>query len=116
MKLCKLSGLYLAVALFSTAALAANTVQTGTLKDLQTVGTTSKKQKQQINPTVANPAVAIGPDGKLQAIPGTAIAGAVPGSTASTTAGSSSTASTTAGSNGSAPATGATGSTAAAGS
>ena len=45
MKLCKLSGLYLAVALFSTAALAANTVQTGTLKDLQTVGTTSKKQK-----------------------------------------------------------------------
>jgi hypothetical protein len=79
-------------------------------------GTTSKKQKQQINPTVANPAVAIGPDGKLQAIPGTAIAGAVPGSTASTTAGSSSTASTTAGSNGSAPATGATGSTAAAGS
>jgi hypothetical protein len=79
-------------------------------------GTTSKKQKQQINPTVANPAVAIGPDGKLQAIPGTAIAGAVPGSTASTTAGSSSTASTTAASNGSAPATGATGSTAAAGS
>ena len=47
MKLCKLSGLYLAVALFSPAALAANTVQTGTLKDLQTVGTTSKKQKHQ---------------------------------------------------------------------
>ena len=47
MKLCKISGLYLAVALFSTAALAANTVQTATLKDLQTVGTTSKKQKHQ---------------------------------------------------------------------
>jgi hypothetical protein len=47
MKLCKLSGLYLAAALFSTAALAATTVQTATLKDLQTVGTTSKKQKHQ---------------------------------------------------------------------
>src|ERR1700685_1974558 len=47
MKLCKISGLYLAGVLFSTAALAANSVQTGTLKDLQTVGSTSKKQKHQ---------------------------------------------------------------------
>jgi hypothetical protein len=47
MKLCKRSGMYLAGVLFTTAALAANSVQTGTLKDLQTVGTTSKKQKHQ---------------------------------------------------------------------
>ena|SRR5271165_3114519 len=47
MKLCKASGLCLAGAIFSTAALAASLVQTGTLKDLQTVGTTSKKQKHQ---------------------------------------------------------------------
>src|ERR1700723_1702865 len=47
MKLCKLSGLYLAVALVSTAAVAANSVEPATLKDLQTVGTTSKKQKHQ---------------------------------------------------------------------
>jgi len=76
-------------------------------------GTTSKKQKATINPTVANPAVAIGPEGNLQAIPGTAVPGAVPGSTASSTAAGSSTGST-AGStaaNGT-PATGATGSTA----
>ena len=32
---------------FPTAALAASLVQTATLKDLQTVGTTSKKQKHQ---------------------------------------------------------------------
>jgi hypothetical protein len=47
MKLCKTSGLCLAGAVFSTAALAASLVQTATLKDLQTVGTTSKKQKHQ---------------------------------------------------------------------
>jgi hypothetical protein len=48
MKICKLSGLYLAGVLLSTAAVAATTsVQTGTLKDLQTVGSTSKKQKHQ---------------------------------------------------------------------
>ncbi len=47
MKLYKTSGLYLAGALLSTAALAASLVQTATLKDLQTVGTTSKKQKHQ---------------------------------------------------------------------
>ncbi len=47
MKSCKISGLYLAVALFSTAAMAASTVEPATLKDLQTVGTTSKKQKHQ---------------------------------------------------------------------
>ena len=39
--------LCLAGFLLSTAALAADLVQTATLKDLQTVGTTSKKQKHQ---------------------------------------------------------------------
>jgi hypothetical protein len=68
-------------------------------------GTTSKKQKAKINPTVVNPAVAIGADGTLQAVPQTAANGAAPSTTASSTAGSSSTAA-----NG-APATGATGST-----
>jgi hypothetical protein len=47
MKLRKTSGLCLAAAVFSTAAMAASLVQTATLKDLQTVGTTSKKQKHQ---------------------------------------------------------------------
>ena len=37
----------LAATVFSTAALAASLVQTGTLKDFKTVGTTSKKQKHQ---------------------------------------------------------------------
>jgi dihydrodipicolinate reductase len=37
----------LAAAVLSTAALADSLVQTATLKDLQTVGTTSKKQKHQ---------------------------------------------------------------------
>jgi hypothetical protein len=39
--------LCLAGAVLSTVALAADLVQTATLKDLQTVGTTSKKQKHQ---------------------------------------------------------------------
>ncbi len=43
----KTSGLFLAGAVLSTAALAASLVQTATLKDLQTVGTTSKKEKHQ---------------------------------------------------------------------
>ncbi len=43
----KTSGLCLASSLFSTAALAASLTQTATLKDLQTVGTTNKKQKHQ---------------------------------------------------------------------
>ena len=43
----KTSALCLAAALFSTAALAATVIQTATLKDLQTVGTTNKKQKHQ---------------------------------------------------------------------
>ena len=47
MKLHKPSFLWLASAVFSTAALAASLVQTATLKDLQTVGSTSKKQKHQ---------------------------------------------------------------------
>ena len=47
MNLRKTSGLCLAGAVFSTAAMAASVVQTATLKDLQTVGTTSKKQKHQ---------------------------------------------------------------------
>jgi hypothetical protein len=46
MRLRKTSGLCLAVALLSTAAMADSLVQTATLKDLQTVGTTNKKQKQ----------------------------------------------------------------------
>jgi hypothetical protein len=41
------SGLCLASALFSTAALAASLIQTATLKDLKTVGSTDKKQKHQ---------------------------------------------------------------------
>ena len=47
MRLRKTSGLCLAVALLSTAAMGDSLVQTATLKDLQTVGTTSKKQKHQ---------------------------------------------------------------------
>jgi hypothetical protein len=47
MRLSKTSGLCLAFALLSTAAMADSLVQTATLKDLQTVGTTSKKQKHQ---------------------------------------------------------------------
>jgi hypothetical protein len=47
MKLSTASGLCAAAAVFATAALAANVVQTGTLRDLQTVGTTSQKQKHQ---------------------------------------------------------------------
>ena len=47
MRLRKTSGLCLAAALFSTVALADSLVQTATLKDLQTVGSTSKKQKHQ---------------------------------------------------------------------
>ena len=43
----KISGLYLASALLSTAALAASLTQTATLKDLKTVGSTDKKQKHQ---------------------------------------------------------------------
>ncbi len=44
-------------------------------------GTTSKKQKAAINPGVGTPAVAISPDGTLQAIPPTVVDGALPGST-----------------------------------
>ena len=47
MMFCKATGLCVATALLSAAALAASLVQTATLKDLQTVGTTSKKQKHQ---------------------------------------------------------------------
>jgi opacity protein-like surface antigen len=47
MTLSKASFLCLAAALLSTAALADSLVQTATLKDLQTVGTTTKKQKRQ---------------------------------------------------------------------
>lgn len=47
MNLRKISGLCLAGAVLSTAAMAADLIQTGKLKDLQTVGTTSKKQKHQ---------------------------------------------------------------------
>jgi DNA topoisomerase VI subunit B len=47
MKLFRTSFLGLAAAVFSTAALAASLIQTATLKDLQTVGSTSKKQKHQ---------------------------------------------------------------------
>jgi hypothetical protein len=43
----KTSGLCLASVLFSTAALASSLIQTATLKDLQTVGSTDKKQKHQ---------------------------------------------------------------------
>jgi hypothetical protein len=47
MRFRKTSCLWLAATLLSTAALADSLVQTATLKDLQTVGTTSKKQKHQ---------------------------------------------------------------------
>jgi DNA topoisomerase VI subunit B len=47
MTLPKTSVLCLASVLFSTAALAASLVQTATLKDLKTVGSTDKKQKHQ---------------------------------------------------------------------
>ena len=47
MTLFKSFSLCLAGAVLSTVALAADLVQTATLKDLQTVGTTSKKQKHQ---------------------------------------------------------------------
>src|ERR1700722_6168312 len=43
----KTSGLCLAGSLFATAALAASLIQTATLKDLKTVGSTDKKQKHQ---------------------------------------------------------------------
>ncbi len=43
----KATGLCVFTALFSAAALAASTTTTATLKDLQTVGSTSKKQKHQ---------------------------------------------------------------------
>ena len=45
MNLLKTSFLGLAATVLSTAALAASLVQTGTLKDFQTVGSTTKKQK-----------------------------------------------------------------------
>jgi hypothetical protein len=47
LRLHKTSCLCLAVAVLSTAAMADSVVQTATLKDLQTVGSTSKKQKHQ---------------------------------------------------------------------
>ena len=47
MMFCKATGLCVCTALLSLAALAASVTQTATLKDLQTVGTTSKKQKHQ---------------------------------------------------------------------
>jgi hypothetical protein len=47
MMLYKATGLCMVTALLSAAALAASLTQTGTLKDLQTVGSTSKKQKHQ---------------------------------------------------------------------
>ena len=43
----KTTGLCVVTALFSAAALAASLTQTATLKDLQTVGSTTKKQKHQ---------------------------------------------------------------------
>jgi hypothetical protein len=43
----KTTGLCLVTALLSGVALAAGVIQSATLKDLQTVGTTSKKQKHQ---------------------------------------------------------------------
>jgi hypothetical protein len=70
-------------------------------------GTTSKKKKAAINPTVAQPAVTIGPDGKLTAIPPTVADGQVPGSTpapgGSSTPASSGSTSTPQGSAGSIP-------------
>lgn len=50
----KASALCVAAAVLSAAALAADLLQTATLKDLQTVGTTSKKQKQQQYDLVIN--------------------------------------------------------------
>lgn len=47
MTLYRTSALCLAGSLLSSAALAASLIQTATLKDLQTVGSTSKKQKHQ---------------------------------------------------------------------
>jgi hypothetical protein len=47
MTLYKTSGLWLACALLTTTALAADLIQTATLRDLQTVGTTNKKDKHQ---------------------------------------------------------------------
>ena len=47
MNIFKTSFLGLAATVLSTAALAASLVQTGTLKDFQTVGSTTKKQKHQ---------------------------------------------------------------------
>jgi len=47
MILAKATGLCVVTLMLSTAALAASVTQTATLKDLQTVGTTSKKQKHQ---------------------------------------------------------------------
>src|SRR5271155_1240781 len=47
MRFCTTSYVCLAAAVLSTAAMAGSLVQTATLKDLQTVGTTSKKQKHQ---------------------------------------------------------------------
>jgi opacity protein-like surface antigen len=47
MNLLKTSFLCVATTVLSTAALAASLVQTGTLKDFQTVGSTTKKQKHQ---------------------------------------------------------------------
>ena len=43
----KATGLWVVTALLSAAAVAASVTQSATLKDLQTVGTTSKKQKHQ---------------------------------------------------------------------
>ena len=43
----KATGLCVLTAMFSAVALAASTTTTATLKDLQTVGSTSKKQKHQ---------------------------------------------------------------------
>jgi DNA topoisomerase VI subunit B len=47
MRFRKASGLCLAAAVLSTVAFADSLVQTATLKDLQTVGSTTKKQKKQ---------------------------------------------------------------------
>ena len=47
MTLSKIPGLCLACIVLSSGALAASLIQTATLKDLQTVGTTNKKQKHQ---------------------------------------------------------------------
>ncbi len=47
MMLRKLAGLAVAAACLSSVALANSLVQTATLKDLQTVGSTTKKQKKQ---------------------------------------------------------------------